>query len=149
MKFGYRSSICQSENIKIISAEFELMPENKEKIEVRMKECLDFRKAHQPLLNLPNCGSVFKNPLGNSAGRLLDDCGVKNFSIGGAKVWENHANFIINTGNATSTDILKLMYKMQSCVFEKYGVKLEPEVIYLGGNDEKEAELWDLICQKI
>ena len=149
MKFGYRTSICQAENIKILSAEFELVPENPEKIEARMNECLSFRKAHQPLLNLPNCGSVFKNPAGNSAGRLLDDCGVKNLSKGGAKVWENHANFIVNAGNATSTDVLELMFKMQSCVLEKYGIKLEPEVIYLGGKSEKEAELWDMICQKI
>ena len=149
MKFSYRSSVCQSEDIKIISAEFELINENKEEIEARMNECLNFRRNHQPLLNLPNCGSVFKNPVGNSAGKLLDECGVKNFSSGGAKVWENHANFIVNTGNATSLDVLELMYKMQSCVFEKYGIKLEPEVIYLGGNSEKEAELWDLICQKI
>lgn len=149
MKFGYRTSICQSENIKILSAEFDLIPDSKEKIEARMNECLSFRKAHQPLLNLPNCGSVFKNPAGNSAGRLLDDCGVKEFSKGGAKVWGNHANFIVNTGSATSTDVLELMYKMQSCVLDKYGIKLEPEVIYLGGKSEKEAELWDMICQRI
>ena len=149
MKFGYRTSICGKENLKIIWAEFELVPESKEKIELRMNECLNFRKNHQPLLNLPNCGSVFKNPAGNSAGRLLDSCGGKELSVNGAKVWENHANFIVNTGNATSQDVLELMYKMQCCVLEKYGIKLEPEVIYLGGNNKKEAELWDLICQKI
>lgn len=149
MQFGYRTSICQNENIKILSAEFELTPQDKEKIEAKMRECLNFRKEHQPLLNLPNCGSVFKNPQGYSAGKLLEECGAKKLSEGGAKVWENHANFIVNTGNATSNDVLELMYKMQSCVFEKYGIKLEPEVIYIGGNSEKEAELWDLICRKI
>ena len=149
MKFGYRSSICQLKDIKILSAEFELIEEDKEKIDERMKEYLNFRKLHQPLLNLPNCGSVFKNPTGDSAGRLLDDCGAKNLSKGGARVWENHANFIVNAANATSTDVLELIYEMQSCVFEKYGIKLEPEVIYLGGNSQKEAELWDIICQKI
>ncbi|MBO7672532.1 UDP-N-acetylmuramate dehydrogenase [bacterium] len=148
MQFGYRTSICQTENIKILSAEFELIPEDIEKVNAKMNEFLAFRKAHQPLLNLPNCGSVFKNPAGNSAGKLLEDCGAKNFSIGGAKVWENHANFIINTGNATSTDVLELIYKMQSCVFEKYDIKLEPEVIYLGGNNKREAELCRLIYQK-
>lgn len=149
MNFEYRTSVCQKENIKILSAEFELIPDDKEKINNRMNEFLTFRKEHQPLLNLPNCGSVFKNPEGNSAGKLLEECGAKNLSSGGAKVWENHANFIINTGNATSTDVLELMYKMQSCVFEKYGIKLEPEVIYVGGNNEREAELCRLIYQKI
>jgi len=148
MRFGYRTSRCQNEDIKILSAEFELKPDDKSKINERMNEYLSFRKAHQPLLNLPNCGSIFKNPDGNSAGKLLDECGVKNLSKGGAKVWENHANFIINTGDATSLDVLELMYEMQSCVFKKYGIKLEPEVIYLGGNNEREAELCRLIYQK-
>lgn len=148
MKFGYRSSICQEENIKIISAEFELEPIGTEKVEARMKACLDFRRSHQPLLNLPNCGSVFKNPLGNSAGKLLDDCGVKSLAQGGVKVWENHANFIVNTNNGSSLDVLELMAKMQGLVEENFGIKLEPEIIYLGGNNKREEELCKMLYQK-
>ena len=109
MEFSYRHSICQDKNYIVLEAEFELTPDNPEKIKQRMTENLEFRKAHQPSLVLPNCGSIFKNPENNSAGKLLDECGVKDLQIGGAKVWENHANFIVNDGNATSTDFLQLM----------------------------------------
>ncbi len=150
MKFGYRSSICQEQNIKILSAEFELEKcENSEKVEHRMNECLEFRKAHQPLLNLPNCGSVFKNPTGDSAGRLLDECMMKGIKKGGVKVWENHANFIVNTNNGSSTDVLELMAEMKTAVKEKFNINLEPEIIFLGNNNEKEGKLCKILYQKI
>lgn len=148
MQFGYRSSICQIEGIKILSAEFELEEMAPEKIEARMKECLEFRRAHQPLLNLPNCGSIFRNPPANSAGKLLDECCVKGLVQGGVKVWENHANFIVNHNNGGSLDVLELMVKMKNLVNEKFGIKLEPEIIYLGGNSEKEENLCKILYQK-
>ena len=67
MKFGYRSSVCQEQDVKILGAEFELEAMDSQKVEARMAACLEFRRCHQPLLSLPNCGSIFKNPLGNSA----------------------------------------------------------------------------------
>ncbi len=149
MRFGYRSSICQEKNIKVLGVEFDLVSVEPQKVEARMKECLDFRRSHQPLLNLPNCGSVFKNPVGNSAGKLLDECGVKTFSVGGVRVWENHANFIINDNNGTSQDVLNLMAKMSGVVEEKFGIKLEPEVIYLGDKDKREEELCKKLYQKM
>lgn len=145
MQFSYRTSICQKESFIILSAEFELTRASREKIEAGMKENLDFRHAKQPSLALPNCGSVFRNPEGDSAGRLLEASGAKNLSAGGVHVWENHANFIINDGAGNSTDILEIMYKMYSGVKEKFGIELKPEVRYLGGNNEKEVE----ICRKL
>lgn len=120
-----------------LSAEFELTRASSEYIEAKMKENLDFRHSKQPSLALPNCGSVFRNPVGDSSGRLLEASGAKNFSVGGVHVWENHANFIINDGQGNSTDILEIMYKMYSSVKEKFGIELKPEVRYLGGNNEK------------
>lgn len=145
MHFSYRTSICQQENFIVLSAEFNLKPASKDEIDAKMKENLDFRHAKQPSLALPNCGSVFRNPEGDSAGRLLEASGAKNIAIGGAHVYENHANFIINDKCGTSLDILEIMYKMYSSVKEKFGVELRPEVRYLGGKNEKEVEL----CRKL
>ena len=129
LEFDYRSSICQRKNYVVLSAEFELEEKSQEEIKERMDFNLTFRKSHQPSLALPNCGSVFKNPENNSAGRLLDSIGAKDLTIGGAKVWENHANFIINFNSATSEDILNLMLLMYNKVKEKYDIKLNPEVV--------------------
>ncbi len=148
MKFSYRTSICQSENIVILKAKFKLQKTTPEAIKAKMQENLDFRKAKQPNLATPNCGSVFRNPEGDSAGRLLESIGAKTFSINGAKVWERHANFIDNKNNATSTDILELMAKMQKSVKEKYNIKLKPEVRFLGGTDKREVELCKILFQE-
>ena len=145
MEFSYRTSICQRKPYSVLEAEFELTETSQDKIQEKMNENLSFRQNKQPSLTLPNCGSTFRNPEGASAGRLLDEAGVKGLKIGGAHVWENHANFIINDGNATSLDILELMHEMYSRVKEKFNVELKPEVRYLGGKNEKEVEL----CRKL
>ena len=143
MHFSYRQSICSgNDKFVVIGGNFVLDKADKDIIQTRMDDNLIFRKEHQPSLVLPNCGSVFKNPEGDSAGRLLDSVGAKNMKYGGAKVWENHANFIINYNNATSYDILKLMEMMFVAVDEKYGIKLVPEVKYLGGNNKEEERIW-------
>ena len=143
--FEYRTSKCESDGYVVLQGEFELQRKPKTEIKKQMEENLAFRKSHQPLLTLPNCGSIFKNPEGNSAGRLLDEVGAKNFSYGGARVWENHANFIINSNNATSEDILNLMYKMYTEVKEKFEIELEPEVKYLGNKNTREVELCKIL----
>lgn len=89
------------------------------------------RKDSQPL-NMPSCGSVFKNPEGDHAGRLIEASGLKGFSIGGAQVSMKHANFIVNTGGATATDINNLILHIQKTVKEKFNIPLTNEVIYLG-----------------
>ena len=145
MNFSYRHSICQDKRYIVLQAEFELMKRDVEEIKKQMSENLEFRKAHQPSLSLPNCGSVFKNPEGESAGRLLDSCGVKELKIGGAKVWENHANFIVNDGNATSTDVLKLMCEMKKRVKEKFNITLMPEICFLGHKNKEEEKLCQIL----
>ena len=145
MLFSYRTSVCQKEPIIILGAEFELTPQNTEEIQAKMDENLGFRKSHQPSLALPNCGSVFRNPEGNSAGRLLESAGAKKLAAGGVHVWENHANFIINSKSGSSLDVLELMYKMYECVKEKFGIELTPEVRFLGGNNLREVELCKIL----
>jgi len=145
MEFGYRSSICQKKPYIVVAAEFKLDEDSKDEIKWRMEENKLFRRMHQPSLVLGNAGSVFKNPDGDSAGRLLDEAGVKGLSIGGAKVWENHANFIVNFNKATSSDVLELMLMMYNKVKEKFGIELKPEIVYLGGNNAREVEICEIL----
>lgn len=132
MEFEYRTSICQKKNFTVLEVEFELVTKPIDEIQTKMDENLTFRKTHQPSLALPNCGSIFRNPEGNSAGRLLDKCNVKGLQVGGVRVWENHANFIVNDGDGTSDDVINLMKEMQKRVKEKFNIKLVPEIRYLG-----------------
>ncbi len=148
MEFGYRTSRCQFEDLIVLEVEFELDSKPVEEIQSHMEENLAFRKAHQPSLALPNCGSIFKNPIGDSAGRLLDSVGVKELSVGGVRVWENHANFIVNHQGGTSLDVLSLMYKMYTLVKDRYNIELEPEIRFLGGNNDKENELCKILYKK-
>lgn len=148
MGFEYRKSRCQKENLIILQAEFEL--ENKEitEIQEQMNKNLEFRRNHQPSLALPNCGSIFKNPQGDSAGRLLDSVGAKEMSVGGVKVWDNHANFIVNHRAGSSADVLTLMCEMRQKVKEKYNIELEPEIRFLGSENGKDKELCKILYKK-
>ncbi len=148
LEFGYRTSICHKKNYSILEVEFELLPKSRDEIQLKIDENLSFRKSKQPDLTIPNCGSTFKNPTGDSAGRLLDAVGVKGLKVGGMKVWENHANFIVNDGEATSLDALQLMFEMYKRVKEKFNIELKPEIIFLGGNNEKEVEICKILYQK-
>jgi UDP-N-acetylmuramate dehydrogenase len=123
-------------DVLLLSATFALTPGDREEIKAACKRFQELRKKNQPVAE-PSAGCFFKNPPENSAGRLIDQAGLKGFSVGGAKVSEKHANFIVNTGNATATDILKLMQVVQETVFSRFGIRLEPEVHILrnrGGN---------------
>lgn len=148
MEFSYRTSICQRKPYSVLEAEFVLTVQTVEKIQEKMNENLSFRQNKQPALTLPNCGSVFRNPVGDYAGRLLESVNVKGLVCGGARVWENHANFIINDGSATSLDVLRLMFEMHKMVKEKYNIELKPEVRFLGGNNEEEVEICKILYQK-
>jgi len=145
LHFEYRHCEIADNGFAILGAEFKLIKSSIEEITAKMSENLNFRKCHQPSLAFPNCGSVFKNPENHSAGRLLDSVGAKNLSCGGVKVWENHANFIVNNSKGTSTDVLSLMDKMKDKVKNEYGIELIPEVKYLGNLNKKEEEL----CRKL
>lgn len=149
MEFEYRKSILQKGRYILLDAEFVLDNDNQADIEARINKNLSFRKDKQPSLAIPNAGSVFKNPENNSAGRLLDSVGAKNFEVMGAKVWENHANFVVNNNNATSEDVLELMVKMFTAVKNNYKIELTPEIIFIGDKTEKEENLCKILYQKM
>ena len=149
MNFRYRESVVTNNNYIILNAEFELKKGSEDDINEIMKRNIEFRKTRQPSLTYPNAGSIFKNPANDSAGRLLDLCEMKGEKEGGAMVFDKHANFIINKDNATSTDVLKLMYRMQSKVKEKYTIKLVPEIKYIGNKGTEENKIWETITENI
>jgi UDP-N-acetylmuramate dehydrogenase len=130
--FTYRKW-SMPKNTILLSATFVLTRGNKEDIKAACREYQDLRRKNQPLAE-PSVGSFFKNPPDDSAGRLIEEAGLKGFSIGGAKISEKHANFIINTGEASATDIFNLMHIIQQEVQKRFGIQLEPEVHILGGN---------------
>lgn len=131
MLFSYRHSILQGTGEIALKAGLLLSAGDGEQIEVRMKELNDRRQANQPL-TLPSAGSVFKRPEGHYTGPMIQDCGLKGCRVGGAEVSTLHANFIVNTGGATATDVLALIEKVRETVYARYGVWLEPEVRVVG-----------------
>lgn len=149
MNFGYRKSRISCDEYIVLDAIFELKKDNKEKIEEFMERNTNFRKERQPSLKFGNAGSTFKNPENDSAGRLLDLCGLKGAEVGGAKVFEKHANFVVNNNNATSSDVIELMYKMHLNVVEKYRISLIPEIKYIGNEGTKEYKLWQIMTENI
>ena len=130
-QFGYRDSFFKKlpGNV-IISAVFRLHEGDKDEIAAKMRELNERRRDKQPL-DLPSAGSAFKRPEGHYAAALIDEAGLKGFSVGGAQVSEKHAGFIVNTGNATSADIHELMKQVRKRVYDNSNVLLEPEIILL------------------
>ncbi|MGA9226178.1 MAG: UDP-N-acetylmuramate dehydrogenase [Mesobacillus sp.] len=132
MKFSYRTSVLQKERPGIVvAAVFQLKEGNKEVIVAELHKNKDYRKETQPY-NYPSCGSVFRNPLPNYAGNLIEKSGLKGHRIGGAQISELHGNFIVNTGNAKAEDVLGLIQHVKDTVLELHGVKMETEVEIIG-----------------
>lgn len=131
LELSYRHSIVQSKNYIVLEAVFALEKGDASAIKSRMDELNKRRMERQPL-NYPSAGSTFKRPEGYFAGKLIEDAGLKGFSIGGAKVSEKHAGFIINYNNACAKDIIELVKKVQEVVYEKFNVLLEPEIKIIG-----------------
>ena len=129
--FGYRKSIFVDSDKIILYAELELEKGDIEEITKTMLDLNQRRKDKQPL-NFPSAGSTFKRPEGYFAAKLIEDSGLKGYSVGGAKVSEKHAGFVVNFDNATASDVKKLMEDVKNIVLEKFGVELEPEVKFLG-----------------
>lgn len=129
-KVAYRS-VNGIENEWFLSATLQLQPGNPEASLDKIKALLEKRGQTQPT-NQPSCGSVFRNPQGDYAARLIEVCGLKGFAIGGAAVSEKHANFIVNTGKATAADIEALIKLVQDKVEQLQGVKLVTEVCMVG-----------------
>jgi UDP-N-acetylmuramate dehydrogenase len=115
----------------VISAIFRLTPASPDEIKARLDEIRRWRQAHQPL-GMRSAGSVFRNPPGDSAGRLIDITGLKGLRIGGAVVSEKHANFIVNDRTGTAADVRRLADLVRAKVEARHGVRLEPEVVFLG-----------------
>lgn len=137
MEFSYRTSVLQRKRPGVVvEAIFGLEKGERETIVAQMQKNKDYRKTTQPW-NYPCAGSIFRNPLPNYAGQLIESAGLKGFSIGGAKVSEMHGNFIVNSGKATAQDVEDLIQYIKNKIFELYEVKLETEVEIIGKNLQK------------
>lgn len=135
LNFSYRQSSFNKDDI-LLSAKFNLKKADKDIIKENFIEAQSGRKKSQPL-NKRSAGSLFKNPKNNSAGKLLDEAGLKGFSIGDAKISEKHANFFINDGDATSKDMIMLIKKAHKEVKDKFNVNLSLEVKLMGFNEDE------------
>ncbi|CAG9607505.1 UDP-N-acetylmuramate dehydrogenase [Pseudoneobacillus rhizosphaerae] len=132
MEFSYRTSVLQKKKPGIVLEAVLILKEGeKSKIVGEMQKNKDYRKDTQPY-NFPCAGSIFRNPLPNYAGKLIEVAGLKGYSMGGAKISEMHGNFIINAGNATAQDVLNLIQHVKSTIFELYEIHMETEVEIIG-----------------
>ena len=127
MEFSYRHSRLEMEGGIVISAVFQLAPAVPESIKEKMRELQAKRSASQPL-DKPSAGSAFKRPAQGYAAALIDQAGLKGYRIGDAAISEKHAGFAVNLGNATAADVRELLARVSDIVFEKSGIRLEPEV---------------------
>ena len=130
LELGYRTSVFKTNDEIILTATFELTSDKKENISARMEDFLGRRKDKQPL-EYPSAGSTFKRPEGYFAGALIEQSGLKGFSVGGAEVSIKHAGFVINKDNATCEDVLELIKHIQTTVKTNFNVELETEVIFV------------------
>ena len=134
IEWAYRSTSFAPDEI-IVEVELQLTPALSGNIHAQMRTLLERRKASQPL-EYPSCGSVYKNPEDASAGALIDEVGLKGSMCGGAQISEKHANFIVNKNKACASDVLALIKRAQEKVKEHYGIELQPEVKFLGFEEE-------------
>ena len=133
LDFGYRALRGLEPGSVLLSALFEVVTATAEAVRTAVDHLLAARARSQPL-DVPSCGSVFKNPAGDHAGRMIEAAGMKGYRIGGAQISPIHANFIANTGGATSADVLALIREARQRVLEQTGTRLETEVHILGGS---------------
>lgn len=131
MEFGYRKSVLKDRPYVVLEVTMALQEGKQEEILARMNELAVRRREKQPL-EYASAGSTFKRPEGNYAGKLIMDAGLRGARIGGARVSDKHCGFVINDGTATAADIAELIGEISETVKEKFGVRLEPEVIFLG-----------------
>lgn len=128
---AYRSSALPDDAV-VVAATIELPAADEDRVREEISEVRSWRREHQPI-NEPNCGSVFVNPPGDSAGRLIDEAGLRGLEHGGARVSERHANFIVTTPGATAADVLALIRTVHDTVLEQHGVDLRSELVVVGG----------------
>ena len=130
-EFGYRHSIYSSDDKFVLYAKLKLTPADKKDISAKMNDLMKRRNEKQPL-TYPSAGSTFKRPTGYFAAKLIDDAGLKGYSVGGAKVSEKHSGFVINTGDATAEDVLSLVDHIKNTVLSKFNVELNCEIKMIG-----------------
>ncbi|RQD74083.1 MAG: UDP-N-acetylmuramate dehydrogenase, partial [Halanaerobium sp. MSAO_Bac5] len=133
LELDYRSSILQNKSLNYLALKInlKLKKDKKENIKARMDELHQKRWSKQPM-ELPSAGSIFKRPKGHYTGALIEKAGLKGYQIGGAQVSKKHAGFIVNKGDATAKDIIKLIEKIKKEVYKMSGVQLEVEPRFLG-----------------
>lgn len=131
--FDYRHSIfCDNKNLVVLSAKFVLEKGNLSQIEEKMNEYTKARREKQPI-EYPNAGSTFKRPTGYFVGKLVQDAGLRGYTVGGMQVSEKHTGFIVNIGNATCEDVKQIIKDIQEIVHKKFGVHLKEEIEFIGG----------------
>ena len=136
LELGYRTSVIPKKGYLVLEAVMSLEEGNMEESKALMDDLAFRRKDKQPL-EFPSAGSTFKRPAGHFAGKLIEDCGLKGFTVGGAQVSEKHAGFVINKGGATASDIYNLCKEVEKRVKAEFGVSLEMEVKLLGEFEEE------------
>lgn len=130
LQLGYRRSVYSGQAYVITELLLQLTPGDPQTIRAAMEDKMQRRKAKQPL-EYPSAGSTFKRPAGYFAGALIEECGLKGLTCGGAQVSEKHAGFVINKGGATTADILELIRRVRETVYTEKGVRLQTEVLYM------------------
>lgn len=130
-EFSYRHSIFTNKSLLVLKSVIHLEPKDKGEIKAEMTDLNNRRREKQPI-EFPSAGSTFKRPEGYFAGKLIEDAGLKGYTVGGAMVSEKHAGFVINYDNAKASDILGVMEHVKSEVYMQFGVELEPEVKVIG-----------------
>lgn len=131
MEFGYRTSIIKNRPFIVLEVTLRMQPGNKDEIQSKMKELMEKRQSRQPL-NYPSAGNTFKRPEGYFAGKLIMDAGLRGYRIGDAQVSDKHCGFVVNIGNASAADVKEVIEEVQERVKDRFHVRLEPEVIFLG-----------------
>ena len=127
MRFSYRHSTAMDSGEIVVSADFLLQPKAPDEIKAVMKDLMGRRSASQPL-DLPSAGSAFKRPVGGYAAALIDQAGLKGYRVGNAAISTKHAGFAVNLGGATAKDVTTLLKQVSDTVYEKTGIRLEPEI---------------------
>lgn len=135
LDFGYRKSFFSEKSFVIVEAELELEKGNRDEINEKMKE-LNKKRAEKQPIDMPSAGSAFKRPEGHFAAALIEEAGLKGYSVGGAGVSEKHSGFIVNKGGAAARDVMRLIEHVQKEVYDKFSVKLEPEIKIIGRGEQ-------------
>ena len=135
LNLGYRTSVIKEKGHIVLDVVLQLQVGDRDAIRNRMEELKVQRVTKQPL-EYPSAGSTFKRPEGYFAGKLIEDAGLRGYRVGGAQVSEKHCGFVINTGDATTSDVVQLIHDVQNIIWNKFKIKLEPEVKFLGNFTE-------------